>query len=215
MEHAGIRNRRKHVAYSGRDCYGSMGARRQDADRMSYTVSQIADGVWTHATRTVDAGTPDPSNGTILDDIAYAVWTNAVRTLDGGGSVAVVVNETMPAPSQSANAVIGIAVSIAESLPSPSQSVLADFIPAAAKKPLGAGGPRGAWSYYPPVYPVKTKVLESLPIPVQSAIFSVSSRISVVQMCPAPRQIATVKARRGIKALDEEDRIIMLLLGVA
>lgn len=151
------------------------------------------------------SGEADPDNIRLSDP----------TVLRGGGSVAVVVNETMPAPSQSSSIVIGISVSIAESLPIPSQSSVVVFTPATAKKPLGAGGPRGAWSYYPPVYPVKTKVYESLPIPMQSAILSVSSSVSVVQICPAPQQSATVKVKRGIKARDEEDRIIMLLLGVA
>ena len=52
---------------------------------MRYTTAQIADGVWTHATRTVDAGSPQPSNGTFLDDISYAVWTYGTRTVESGG----------------------------------------------------------------------------------------------------------------------------------
>jgi hypothetical protein len=50
---------------------------------MSY-LDDIADAVWTAATRTLDAGSPAASDGSYLDDVAYAVWTNGTRTLDGG-----------------------------------------------------------------------------------------------------------------------------------
>ena len=51
---------------------------------MSLT-TDIADAVWTYATRTMDGQSVEASDGTVLDDVAYAVWTYAARTVDGGG----------------------------------------------------------------------------------------------------------------------------------
>lgn len=50
--------------------------------------TNIADAVWTYATRTTDGQAAGVSDGTVLDDVAYAVWTYASRTVDsGGGSI--------------------------------------------------------------------------------------------------------------------------------
>jgi len=136
---------------------------------MSYTPAQIADGVWTHATRTTDAGTPEPSNGTLLDDIAYAVWTASVRTLDGGPSgFSITVAESMPAPSQSATAGTSIAVSIAETLPTPSQSSTLQTA-------------------------INCIIVESLPAPTQTITAEAIEifTVSVAESLPAPSQAAT------------------------
>ena len=54
---------------------------------MSLT-TDIADAVWTYATRTTDGQSVVASDGTVLDDVAYAVWTYATRMVDsGGGSI--------------------------------------------------------------------------------------------------------------------------------
>ena len=53
---------------------------------MSLT-TDIADAVWTYATRTTDGQSAGASDGTVLDDVAYAVWTYATRTVDSGESV--------------------------------------------------------------------------------------------------------------------------------
>ncbi len=93
---------------------------------MSFTPAEYADGVWTHATRTVDAQAPATSNGSVIDDIAYAVWTYPTRTASGGvASFQITVAESMPAPSQSADAGTSIPVSIVETLLAPSQSASA------------------------------------------------------------------------------------------
>lgn len=47
------------------------------------TAADIADAVWTAATRTLDANSPAASDGSYIDDIGYAVWTAGTRTLDG------------------------------------------------------------------------------------------------------------------------------------
>jgi len=50
---------------------------------MSYTPAEIAEAVWTYPVRTLDAGTPEPSNGSVIDDIVYAAWAYHTRTLQG------------------------------------------------------------------------------------------------------------------------------------
>lgn len=47
------------------------------------TATDIADAVWTAATRTLDSNSPAASNGSYLDDIGYAIWTVGTRELDG------------------------------------------------------------------------------------------------------------------------------------
>lgn len=47
------------------------------------TASDIADAVWTAATRTLDANSPAASDGSYIDDIGYAIWTAGTRELDG------------------------------------------------------------------------------------------------------------------------------------
>lgn len=241
---------------------------------MSYTAAEIADGVWTHATRTTDGLAPAASDGTILDDIAYAVWTETVRTLDGGPSdFQITVAESMPAPSQAATAGTSMPVSIAESLPAPSQSstlqtaincniveslpaptqtitaeaieiftavvaeslpapsqaIVADFTPGANPKPMGAGGPRGAWEYYPPIYAIRTKGSQVAPAPGQRGTIAANAKVEPVkplrkmaqkpalivrgmQSALTPSQVARVKSHRAVKDRDREDRDILALL---
>ena len=52
---------------------------------MSLT-TDIADAVWTYATRTTDGQSVGASDGTVLDDVAYAVWTYTSRTVDSSGN---------------------------------------------------------------------------------------------------------------------------------
>lgn len=49
---------------------------------MSYTVEEIVDAVWAYSTRELDGFSPQPSDGSILDDIAYEVWVYNTRTAD-------------------------------------------------------------------------------------------------------------------------------------
>jgi hypothetical protein len=44
------------------------------------SLSSIAQGVWTHGTRTLASGTPGPPT-TLAEEIAEAVWTNSIRTI--------------------------------------------------------------------------------------------------------------------------------------
>ena len=48
--------------------------------------TDIADAVWTYATRTTDGQSVDASDGTALDDVAYAVWAYATRIADSSSN---------------------------------------------------------------------------------------------------------------------------------
>lgn len=242
---------------------------RTDTDRMSYTPAQIADAVWTHATRTVDGLAPAASNGTPVDNIAYAIWTYTTRTASGGvATYQINVAQTMPAPSQEATAQTVMPVTVAQIVPAPAQNItaqtvmpftVAQIVPApvqtitaqfgagfeinvnqtmptpaqsatAAKKPLGAGGPRGAWEYRPPIFAIKTKGSEKAPPPTQAARVNAEPPRIIKQPEPEkprfvytaaqrslmPVQGITVKSHRSKKIQrDEEEKILMLLMGVA
>jgi len=156
---------------------------------MSYTPEDYADGVWTHPTRTVDAGSPAPSDGSYIDDVAYAVWTYATRTASGGvATFQINVAETMPPPEQAATAQTVMPVTVVETVPAPEQAGTLLFIgkfevlvnqdvPAPSQAGiLSTGterklnGPRNrSWNYYPPIYAIKTKGSQSVPAPSQSA----------------------------------------------
>lgn len=241
---------------------------------MSYTSAEYADGVWTHPTRTVDAGSPAPSSGTYIDDVAYAVWTYPTRTASGGvASFTITVAESLPAPSQGVTTQTVMPVTVAEAAPVPSQSsTLQTIMPVtvgqsmptpiqaitaeatgeifqitvnqaapapsqsgvldtgAVKKPLGAGGPRGAWEYRPPIYAVRTRGNQTAPAPSQGIRAEyIATRIvqapepepvtfvySVSQRGLVPAQSIVVKSHRSVKAQrDEEEQLLLLLMGVA
>jgi len=239
---------------------------------MSFTPAEYADGVWTHATRTVDAGSPAASDGSIIDDIAYAVWTYATRTASGGvASFQITVAESMPAPNQSATLQTVMPVSVAESAPVPSQSSTAQTVmpvtvaqtmptpsqaitaeataevfkitvaqaaPApsqsiAAEAQSGAkpkSQSQGGFSYYPPIYAIKTKGHESVPAPRQGVRVEAIPPVVIAEPIPetprfiysaaqrglVPAQSIVVKSHRSVKAQrDEEEQLLLLLMGVA
>jgi len=151
---------------------------------MSYTPEDYADGVWTHPTRTVDAGSPAPSDGSYIDDVAYAVWTYATRTASGGvATFSINVAETMPAPSQSITLQTVMPVIIAQTMPTPEQAGIATFIgkfeiavsqeiPAPSQSGvLGTGSTKkkrkGGYDYYPPIYTIRMKGKQAAPPPSQ------------------------------------------------
>jgi len=155
---------------------------------MSYTPDDYADGVWTHPTRTVDAGSPEPSDGSYIDDVAYAVWTYATRTASGGvATFQINVAETMPAPSQSAALQTVMPVTVAQTMPTPEQAITAEATGAtfeisvnqsmptptqsATLEAQGGAKPKslsqGGFDYYPPIYTIRTKGKQAAPAPVQ------------------------------------------------
>jgi hypothetical protein len=220
-----------------------MGKGGPDADRMIWTTDQIADAVWTHATRTIDGLAPAASDGSALDNIAYAVWTYGTRTVEGGTGFSFVVAESMPTPSQASalqtvmpvvvseltltpeQAVIvgtSINVIVDETLLTPAQSILAETSGGTKKKD------GGAWSYYPPIYTIRTKGSQEAPAPGERirAKFNRAPKPApavVIQANPAfvsqgrqdaptPYQTARVKSHREVKARNREESDILALL---
>ena len=235
---------------------------------MSFTPAEIADGVWTHATRTVDALAPATSNGTVLDDIAYAVCTAASRTLDGGvATFSIQVAQTMPAPVQAgtlqtvmpvtaaqaapvpaqastaqtvmpvqvsqlapaptqaitAEAVVVFTIQVAQVAPAPAQSITAETQGGARPKPGGNAG----FSYYPPIYAIRTNGQQESPAPGQRAgatfklkvieatapiVEKATYSIGGVEYTLVPTQSAVLKSHRAVKNRDREDREILTLL---
>ena len=143
---------------------------------MSFTPAQIADAVWTNATRTTDALAPAASNGTVLDDIAYAVWTYSPRTVEGGSGFSFVVAETLQVPSQSATAQTVMPVTVAETLLAPVQSINAQTN-------------------------MNVVVVENLLAPTQTITAEAVEifTVNVNQSTPAPSQSITAEATGGTK----------------
>jgi hypothetical protein len=160
-----------------------------------------------------------------------------------------VVAETVPVPSQSSTIQTVMPVTVAQTVPAPDQSITAEAtgevfqitvdesVPAPSQagiidtgtvKPKGAGGPRGAWEYRPPIYTIRTKGSQSVPAPSQSAFarfepFKEAPPVRVVvkkpvvrcvggQLILAPEQSGRVKSHRSIKAMHKEEQDILTLL---
>jgi len=209
---------------------------------MSYTPVEIADGVWTHPTRTVDGSAPAASDGTVLDNIAYAIWTYSTRTVSGGPPVfPTTISETLQSPSQYATvqtvmpvtvseltltpeqaAIAGTSINVIvdESTLAPSQSILAETSGGGKKKSSGA------WSYYPPIYAIRTKGSQEAPAPgerVRAKFKQAPKQIVIMpekpvyftmarQSTPAPIQAGNVKSHREVKAMRREEQDILTLL---
>lgn len=131
------------------------------------------------------------SSGSVAPSITVA---QTMPPPSQGATVQTIINciivETLLAPSQSitAEAKVIYPVTVAETLLAPSQAIVADFTPGVNPKPLGAGGPRGAWSYYPPVYAIRTKGRQEAPAPRQKARIRQRQNISGMQSALVPRQ---------------------------
>ena len=185
---------------------------------MSYTPVEIADGVWTHATRTVDGNVPAASDGSVLDNIAYAVWTYSSRTASGGvATFSTSVAESMPTPSQSSAlqtvmpvvvseltltpdqaAIAGTSINVIvdELTLTPGQSILADTT--GGKKPVpGAGGPN-PWGYYPPIYTIRTKGSQEAPAPGEQAY-------AKFNRAPKPKPVIASQTKPVFVAIGRQD----------
>jgi len=161
---------------------------------MSFTPAEYAEGVWTYPTRTLDPGVPAPSDGTYIDDVAYAVWTYATRTAAGGVPVfTVTVAETLEAPSQSSTVQTVMPVTVAETVPALEQAITAEASAVIVKKPLGAGGPRGAWEYIPPLFAIRTKGRQEAPPPGEKIKIRTRQVATGMQIAPVPGQRVRLK----------------------
>lgn len=184
---------------------------------MIWTTDQIADAVWTHATRTIDGLAPAASDGSALDNIAYAVWTYGTRTVEGGTGFSFVVAESIPTPSQSSAlqtvmpvvvseltltpeqaAIAGTSINVIvdELTLTPGQSILADTT--GGKKPVpGAGGPN-PWGYYPPIYTIRTKGSQEAPAPGEQAY-------AKFNRAPKPKPVIASQTKPVFVAIGRQD----------
>lgn len=141
---------------------------------MSYTPAEIADGVWTYSTRTVDGLAPSASDGSVLDNIAYAVWTYGTRTVEGGTGATFVVAESMPTPAQSSTAQNVMPVVVAELTLTPEQAAIAGTS-------------------------ITVLVNETIPVPSQSGIADSPINVVVSELTLAPVQSILANASGGAK----------------
>jgi hypothetical protein len=173
-------------------------------------------------------------------DLELRSITGFDLALTGGGIPAseITVNESIPVPTQGVVVQTVVPVLIAETLLAPSQTVTADAIPGAVKKPLGAGGPRGAWEYIPPVFAIRTKGRQEAPPPRQASRVRTRQVASGTQIGLLPSQRAKVRyikkvshcyvSERGLTPMqacdiwphrlkhvreEEERKVILMLLG--
>ena len=192
----------------------------QGATALSISVAQTMPAPSQAAT----AGTSMPVS--IAETLLAPSQSASVQT-----SIDCVIVESLLAPSQSitAEAVEIFTATVAETLLAPSQAIVAEFTAGAVKKPLGAGGPRGAWEYYPPIYAIRTRGSQTAPAPGQRGTVTASARkepakplrkmaqkpafkVYGMQSALTPSQAARVKSHRAIKDRDREDRDILALL---
>lgn len=173
-------------------------------------------------------------------------------TVQRGGvaSFTITVAETLQAPSQAVTAQTVMPVTVAETVPAPEQSGTllfigkfeivvhqdapppsqAGIIDTGTVKPKGAGGPRGAWEYRPPIYTIRTKGSQSVPAPSQSAFARFDQfkeiepepvRVVVKkpvfqcvggQLILAPEQSGRMKSHRSVRDMRKEEHDILTLL---
>ena len=197
------------------------------------TVEEIVDQIWAHPSRTVDAGSPAPSDGSVIDDIGYAVWTYITRTVEGGINRSFLVSESTLAPVQAitADTKLTVDVIVSELTPTPSQSAIAET--SGGVKPVVGGG---AWDYYAPIYKIRTDIVQSVPAPTQRAkaannrpsngsqsapkpeqratayYFKPVYEFTSVSVIPLPYQTCEVWPHRLAHVREEEERKIMLML---
>ncbi len=206
------------------------------------TVTEVVDAIWANTTRTVDGLAPSASDGSYIDDVGYAVWTYVTRTVEGGSGFQITVSETMPVPVQSVDIQTVSVVTVNELLLAPSQTIVAESFAPAFEITVNESMPApsqvvtcetqggvvpvptgGGIAFYPPVFPYKTRVTESAPAPTQKARVkctkveipvrhAVEYTTIVIQSVIAPVQGGSVKAKRSVKAKDDEERFLMMLL---
>jgi hypothetical protein len=105
----------------------------------------------------------------------------------------ITVNQTMPTPAQAATAQTAMPVAVAQTMPTPSQTITAETAPGTAKKPLGAGGPRGAWEYRPPLFAIRTKGRQEAPPPGEKIKIRTRQVATGMQIAPVPEQRVRLK----------------------
>ena len=178
--------------------------------------------VWTYPTRTASGG-------------VASFQINVAQTMPAPGQSAtlqtgmpVTVAQTMPTPSQTITAETSAAtfeITVNQAIPAPSQSSTLEA-QGGVVKPKGGGG----FEYHPPIYAIRTKGKQSAPAPSQGGFIKANKPIVYaepippkkqaviygIQSMPLPGQCVIMKSHRTIKKRDdEEEKILMLLMGVA
>lgn len=183
-------------------------------------------------TITVAQSTPAPAQSATLQTVMPVTVAQVVpapiQAATAQTVMPVQIAQAAPAPTQSITAEAGGAtfeILISQVVPAPSQSASAT---APSSKPLGAGGPRGAWEYRPPIYAIRTNGRQSAPAPSQrtraeyvparvveipkhepvQATYSIGG----VQYTLAPSQSIRVKSHRDLRAQVREEHDILALL---
>jgi hypothetical protein len=141
----------------------------------------------------------------------------------------VTVAQTMPTPEQAITAEATGAtfeISVNQSMPAPTQSATLEAQGGVKPKSQSQGG----FDYYPPIYTIRTKGKQGAPAPVQGVRVNARPPLaieapepetpqfiySVAQRGLVPAQAVTMKSHRSKKIQrDEEEKILMLLMGVA
>jgi hypothetical protein len=139
------------------------------------------------------------------------------------------VAQTMPTPEQVITAEATgevFQITVNQTMPTPTQSATLEAQGGAKPKSQSQGG----FDYYPPIYTIKTKGKQGVPAPKQGAYAKSFEPIVYVepvppkkqavvygiQSMPPPGECAIMKSHRAKKIQrDEEEKILMLLMGVA
>jgi hypothetical protein len=140
--------------------------------------------------------TPPAANAAdfTLDSYIAPASTAVDFNLDSGvATFEITVAQTMPVPSQGSTLQTVMPVVVNQTMPTPSQAIVAATGPATVARPLGAGGPRGAWDYRPPVFAIRTKGRQEAPAPGQRSRLRTRQSSLTVQSAPLPRQSAKVR----------------------
>lgn len=168
---------------------------------------------------TVAATPPSSSSISVAQTMPAPVQSGALQTV-----MPVTVAQVAPAPAQAitAEAPATFEVNVVQEAPAPSQSATVEAQGGAKPKPGGNAG----YSYYPPIYAIRTNGHQESPAPGQSVqVQYVPARIvpepepvqatyslGGVEYTLVPAQSAVLKSHRAVKNRDREDREILTLL---
>ena len=137
----------------------------------------------------------------------------------------VIVGQTVPAPTQTitAEAVVVFQTTIAQTAPAPGQAIAAETQGGAKPKSGGNAG----FSYYPPIYAIRTKGSQEAPAPGQQAsstfklkvieatapiVEKAEYSIGGIEYTLTPSQSIVMKSHRAVKLRDREEQDILALL---
>ena len=186
-------------------------------------IDDVAYAVWTYTTRTASGGVATFQIN-VAQTMPVASQSATLQTV-----MPVSVAQTMPTPEQVITAETTGAVfeiDVNQIMPTPSQAAIAEAQSGVKPKSQSQGG----FDYYPPIYTIRTKGKQGVPAPRQGAYAKAFEPIVYVepvplkkqalvygiQTMPPPGECVIMKSHRAKKIQrDEEEKILMLLMGVA